>query len=84
MALTPSQELRTDRIVHLLSFQGIVDPLLEGKRVTRLEWGDKRIFYHLSGGIFSIHKAGEALEISHPVALNDGDLLGKDWIILED
>ena len=67
-----------------LNFTEALGQILEGHRITKLEWGDKRAYGYLKDGLLQIHKAGESSEIFHPWILNDGDLVGLDWIVLPD
>lgn len=67
-----------------MTFDQAVRKMIDGKKIHRLEWGDRRIYYLLKDGLVSIHKAGEDEETTHPVILNDGDLLGTDWIVLSE
>lgn len=86
MATTPPTSLKTksDRVVSLYSFSQLIPALLEGKKITRVEWEDSRTYYLIHGGLISIHKAGEDADLFRPVILNDGDLGGNDWMVLED
>ena len=62
--------------------------MLEGKRVTRLEWGNPDIFLFMfmwgqinpnvpAGKYLSIHNADGSV---HPLYMSDGDMLGDDWV----
>lgn len=64
------------------TFVEILDALLDGKRVTREDWGDKRTYYLIHDNLISIHKAGEAEETIKPVVLSDIDFVADDWTIL--
>lgn len=65
-----------------LNFAQALGEVLEGKRITRLSWGDKREYGLLADGLLSIHKAGESADTTRPWIINDGDLTGLDWISL--
>lgn len=65
-----------------LTFGEAMASVLDGKRVTREQWDDKRWYGLIKDGILHIHKAGESADRLHPWTLNAGDLDGKDWIIL--
>lgn len=60
-------------------FSGALKLMLDGKKVTRLQWSDNRVYCLLQDGILQLHKAGEAPDVLHPWIINDGDLLGTDW-----
>lgn len=65
-----------------MDFNQAIDAILEGKRVTRDEWDDKRWYCLLKDDILQIHKAGEAEETLRPWIINNGDLGGDDWRVL--
>lgn len=66
----------------LLDFSGAIEKILEGKRVSRKEWNDKRTYCLLQNDILHIHKAGEAEKDIHPWIINNGDLGGLDWYVV--
>ena len=69
--------------MNAMDFPTIVKEILSGKRVTKLEWDDKRSYGVLQGGLLQLHKAGESKEELHPWIINDGDLGGTDWIVID-
>ena len=69
-------------IIDQLDFCAAIDALLDGQKVTREEWKDKRHWCILKDDILQIHKAGEDDELLHPWIINNGDLGGLDWIVL--
>ena len=68
-----------DDVIDLFDFYGAIDAMLQGKRVTRLEWKDKRTYCLLQDDILQIHKKGEKEKLIHPWIINNGDLGGLDW-----
>ena len=60
-----------------------LDKVTEGKRISKKEWDDRRSYGLLKDSLLQLHKAGEAEEVTHPWILNDGDLLGWDWFVLD-
>jgi hypothetical protein len=75
---------KTKPAVELLTFYQAIEQIIVGKTVTRLEWGDRRHYCLLKDGLLSLHKAGEADNVIHPWLVNDGDILGRDWIVVAD
>lgn len=65
-----------------LNFTEALGEVLEGKRITRLDWKDKRSYGCLKDGLLTIHKAGEAEEKTHMWIVSDSDMVGLDWIAL--
>jgi hypothetical protein len=64
----------------MLDFFDALKQLAAGKRITRLEWDNKMIYGVLKDGMVLMHKENEW----HTWVINDGDLMGKDWIVLEE
>jgi len=67
-----------------LDFYEALKAVAEGRRITKLEWNDKRSYGFMRAGLLELHKAGETDDKFHAWILNDGDLGGLDWIVLED
>jgi hypothetical protein len=68
-------------VITRLDFNGAILAILDGKRVTRAEWKDKRTYFVLKDDLLQIHKAGESEELLHPLILNNGDLGGLDYYV---
>ena len=66
----------------IMSFFDALRLIPDGKRITKLEWSDKRTYGLLKDGLLQVHKAGEAEETTHPWIINDGDLIGTDFIVV--
>lgn len=75
---TPTKRTKTGEG---MSFPDALRHVIEGKRITKEEWNDPRIYLELKGEYFMIHKANGS---EHTITLRDGDLLGLDWQVLED
>ena len=63
----------------ILDFYEAFKQLAEGKLITRIEWNNKEIFGALINGKVVLHKE----DGFHIWVINDGDLIAKDWIVLE-
>lgn len=59
----------------------VLKAVLEGNRVTRAEWADKRHYIILVDYLLQIHKAGEAEADVHPWIISESDLAAEDWEI---
>ncbi len=67
-----------------MSFYGAIAEIMNGARVTRLEWDNKAHYCFIKDGILSYHKAGEPDSTIHYWIINDGDILGVDWISIDE
>lgn len=73
-----------------MDFTSAIKQVLEGKRVTRLEWNNPEIYLlmFMWGNISPKQPAGKYLSIHHadgsvnPLVINDGDMLGDDWVVV--
>jgi hypothetical protein len=66
-----------------MDFTHTLKKILEGKRVTRKEWGDKRHYVILKDYFLQLHKAGESEQTLHPWVIGEADILGTDWSAYE-
>ena len=61
-----------------LSFPDAMREVINGRRITRLEWETNDVFGKLEGGFLSIFIRGKYEQW----IVNDGDLLAIDWVVL--
>ena len=64
-----------------LGFEGIVGPLLDGYKVTRLEWGNRNVYVFMHDGYLSIKKEDGSV---HALLVRDVDMWATDWVVLTD
>lgn len=67
----------------LIEIGSAIRAVAAGKKITKKEWNDEGIYGFLGNGQLCIRKPGEAEDDFHPWLVNDGDLLGKDWYVLD-
>lgn len=58
--------------------------VLDGKRITKLEWNDKRSYLLLREGLLMLKKAGTEENKFFTLTVSEADMTGLDWIILPD
>lgn len=61
-----------------MSFGEAIDKILNGKRVTRIEWNDKEEYGYLDGEDLSIHHKGD--DTHHIWRVRIVDMSAKDYI----
>ena len=66
-------------VASLLDFPSALSHVIEGKRISKKEWGSPYIWLELKDEWLQIHKASGTY---HSVLLNAGDLIGVDWYVL--
>ena len=62
-----------------MKFPEAMEAVTKGKKVTRLEWKDRDIYFVLHGGHLRIHKADKSIS---DLIVSEGDMLGEDYIII--
>lgn len=65
-----------------LSFTEAIQRILDGQKVTRLDWGDNETYCLLNDTYLSIHNSGEPSTTIHKWIVSDGDLFGTDWVVI--
>lgn len=63
----------------LLTFHQIIDLLLDGKKVTRVEWKNEQIYGELRDNTLQLNKMGKV----HAWIVSDGDMMGEDWYVID-
>ncbi len=62
-----------------MDFFNALKEIVQDKKITRVEWGDKKYFGELKDGILQLHKPDGKY---YPWIISEGDMMGTDWIIL--
>jgi len=63
-----------------LTFPEAIKAVITGKSVTRVEWNNANIFIFMGDGFLRIQKEDET---TPQLVVGDGDLLAKDWYIVD-
>ena len=63
----------------LLDFYDALKEVMNGKKIFREEWEDKKYYGLLQDGKLCIHKPDEKI---YTWTISDGDMAGTDWIVL--
>ena len=61
-----------------MDFVKAIQAVIAGEKITKREWNDPEIFGVMRDGYLRLIKHG----VSNVWIVNDGDLLGNDWVIL--
>jgi len=62
-----------------LSFSEAIEEATIGKKIHRLEWGDREYYGFLDGTVLRLHKPDDT---KYDWIISEGDLTGDDWIIV--
>ena len=63
-----------------MDFPSAIRITMNGKKITRTEWGNKNIYCFLNGDILSIHMLDGN---NHKWIINEGDMIAEDWVVLD-
>lgn len=62
-----------------MNFPDAIKRVIDGKKIHKLEWGDKEYYAFLNGRYLSLHKPDGK---NYQWIINDGDLMGSDYIAI--
>jgi hypothetical protein len=83
--LTPQPEILQPEQPLTMSLPNALKLVIEGKRIAKQEWKNADYCLLKDGWLKIFHKKeGDKLPNFHTWIINDGDLLGEDWIVLPD
>jgi len=63
-----------------MDFPEALRVVIEGKKITKLDWENRDTYISLRGGFLSLYQDGKW----HRLLVSDGDLLGQDWVTVND
>lgn len=66
----------------LMDFFTALRKVADGEKITKVEWGDPKIFGVLQGGSLVLFGGIPADGKFHPWKITDGDLVGEDWKVV--
>jgi len=65
----------------ILNFYQALEKVVEGKRITRLDWGDAEYWGFLHDDKLMLRKPDGKL---HEWIVSLGDLVGDDWVVIQE
>ena len=75
---------KVEKAIELLAkkytFPEAMQKVIEGKKVSRLEWNDEKTYGFLNGKHLSIQYSNKPDNFQWIVS--DGDMIGTDWIVV--
>ena len=74
---SPTMPIKTGPVG--MDFPNAIRRVIEGNKITKLEWNDENVYGILKDGFLMIYRNGRF----NQWVISDGDLLGGDWIVLE-
>lgn len=76
--LSPQKVIKIQEEI-TMTFPKVMEAIINGKKITRLEWGTKAIYGLLDGGILKLRK--DDGKFYHWI-LSEGDIFGNDWYVI--
>jgi len=77
--LSPQKVIKIEGEIKTMDFPEAIRAVIEGKKITKLEWNDEEIYGVLNDNILMLHKKDR---IMYKWMLSDGDLFGEDWVVV--
>jgi hypothetical protein len=65
----------------IMNFSSAIREIIEGKKVTKLEWNDQAIYIFLGEGLLKIKKADGVVA---SLLVSEADMVGTDWIVINE
>jgi len=63
-----------------MSFPGAIQRVVDGDKVTKLDWNASEIYIFLHNGFLSIKKKDGTIS---QLIVSEGDMIGNDWVVTE-
>ena len=75
-----SQSPTPQETVTIMDFPQAILQIIKGKKITKLEWNNPQIYCILKDTFLMIHTIDNQF---HTWTINEGDLIGNDYITIE-
>lgn len=75
---------KAKKVSKMMTFSEAMAEVVDGKKVTKLEWERVDEYVFLKDGFLCIHHTGQKEDKIHRLMVSEGDLIGKDWMIIVD
>jgi hypothetical protein len=62
-----------------MSFPGAIQRVVDGDKITKLEWGDPSLYIFLGEGFLRIRKVDGT---KPQLLVSEADMLGNDWVVV--
>jgi len=82
VATSPTSPVAKAPVSGVMDFFSALRRVADGERITKVEWGDPKIFGAMQNGRLLIFGGSFADNKFHPWVITGGDLVGEDWKVL--
>ena len=82
VATSPTSPAAKKPVAGLMDFFDALRKVADGEKITKVEWGDPKIFGVIQEGRLMIFNGVFADNKFHPWIISEGDLMGEDWKVL--
>lgn len=70
------------KVTKMMTFSEAMEEVVAGKKVTKLEWERIDTYVFLKDSFLCIHNAGQKEDKVQRLMVSEGDLIGKDWMVI--
>lgn len=71
---------KAEAVQTLLTFPDAMREVINGKKVTKLEWATSEVFLQLKDGFLKIYRDSKYYDL----IVSEGDMIGTDWVVVEE
>ena len=65
----------------IMNFSSAIREIIDGKKVTKLEWNNQSIYIFLSEGLLKIKKEDGVVA---SLLVSEADMVGTDWVVIDE
>lgn len=65
----------------IMNFPSVIREIIDGNKVTKLEWNNQGIYIFLHEGFLKIHKEDGSIA---RLIVSEADMVGTDWVTIGD
>ena len=65
----------------IMNFPSAIREIIEGNKVTKLEWDNQEIYIFLHEGLLKIHKEDGSIP---RLIVSEADMVGTDWVTINE
>lgn len=67
-----------------MTFPEALLEVIDGYKITKLEWANPSEYVFLHDGFLCIHHSGSDNKTFNRLLVSEGDLIGKDWMVIKE
>jgi len=74
-----NKDVQTTELIKTMDFADAMREIINGNKISKLEWGDIADYGFMNDSFLSLHKSDGK---NYKWIVNSGDLMGEDWFVI--